>query len=135
MAEPRRIAGLAGPTLMAVTLSEALNLDIWRGVSPTLVYLNGVLLFVAGLAIVRAHNVWSRRWTVVVTLLGWAALLAGLARMFAPAAPQLGETPSTYGVIGLLFLAGAFLTFQAYRRAGSIGRAGPDRQGPTDREA
>lgn len=124
MADPRHIAGLAGPTLMAVTLSEALNLDIWSGVSPTLVYLNGVLLFVAGLAIVRTHNVWSRHWTVMVTLLGWAALLAGLARMFAPHAPQLGETPSTYGVIGLLFLVGGVLTFQAYRR-----------QEPTDREA
>ncbi|WP_421933293.1 hypothetical protein [Phenylobacterium sp.] len=115
MADPRHIAGLAGPTLMVVTASEALNLDIWSGVSPTLVYLNGVLLFVAGLAIVRTHNVWSRSWTVVVTLLGWAALLAGLARMFAPAAPQLGETPSTYGVIGMLFLVGAFLTLQAHR--------------------
>ena len=48
MADPRHIAGLAGPTLMAVTTSEALNLDIWTGVSPTLVYLNGVLLFRVG---------------------------------------------------------------------------------------
>jgi len=64
MADPRHMAGLAGPTLMAVTASEALNLDIWSGVSPALVYLNGVLLFVAGLAIVRTHNVWveAGRW-------------------------------------------------------------------------
>ncbi|MDP2011172.1 MAG: hypothetical protein Q8K11_13445 [Phenylobacterium sp.] len=63
MADPRHIAGLAGPTLMAVTTSEALNLDIWSPADPTLVYLNGVLLFVAGLAITCIHNVWRLRWT------------------------------------------------------------------------
>ncbi len=75
---------------MAITTSEALNLDIWAGVSPTLVYLNGVLLFVAGLAIVRTHNVWVRRWPVLVTLLGWVALAIGLLRMFAPWARSWG---------------------------------------------
>lgn len=135
MADPRPIAGLAGPTLMVMTVSEGLNLDIWIGVSPTLTYLNGVLLFVAGLAIVRAHNVWTPRWSLLVTLLGWGALLAGVARMFAPTAPQLGAAPSTYAVIGLLFLVGGVLSFQAYRRPGPIGRAEPGCQGPTDREA
>jgi hypothetical protein len=81
MADPRHIAGLAGPTLMAVTTSEALNLDIWSPADPALVYLNGGLLFVAGLAIIRTHNVWRLRWTLVVTVLGWAALTAGLVRI------------------------------------------------------
>lgn len=116
MADSRHVAGLAGPTLVAITTSEALNLDIWTGVSPTLVYLNGVLLFVAGLAIVRTHNVWVRRWPVLVTLLGWVALAIGLVRMFAPRAPQLAASWSTYAVIFLLFLLGAVLTLQAFRR-------------------
>ena len=115
VADSRHIAGLAGPTLMAINTSEALNLDIWAGSHPTLVYLNGVLLFVAGLAIVRTHNVWTRGWPVLVTLLGWAALGGGLLRMFAPRAPQLGESPSTYAVIFLLFLVSAVLTFQGFR--------------------
>ena len=118
MADSRHIAGPAGPTLIAITTSEALNLDIWTGVSPTLVYLNGVLLFVAGLTIVRTHNVWIRRWPVLLTLLGWAALAVGLARMFAPRAPQLAPSYSTYAVIGLLFLLGAVLTLQAFRGRG-----------------
>ncbi|MDO8801894.1 hypothetical protein [Phenylobacterium sp.] len=116
MADSRHIAGLAGPTLMVMTTSEALNLDIWAGVSPTLVYLNGLMLFVAGLAIVRTHNVWSLRWPLLVTLLGWAALAVGTLRMFAPRAPQLAASASTYAVILLLFLLGAFLTLQAFRR-------------------
>ncbi len=101
---------------MAITTSEALNLDIWAGVSPTLVYLNGVLLFVAGLAIVRTHNVWVRAWPVLVTVLGWVALAIGLLRMFAPQAPQLGPSVSTYAVVFLLFLLGAVLTLQGFRR-------------------
>ncbi len=116
MADSRHIAGLAGPTLMAITSSEALKLDIWARVSPTLVYLNGVLLFVAGLAIVRTHNVWIRRWPVLVTLLGWVALGGGLVRMFAPRAPQLAASSWTYAVILLLFLLGVVLTLQAVRR-------------------
>src|SRR5690242_14183385 len=33
------------------------------------------LLFVAGLAIVRVHNVWVGGWPVLVTVLGWVAVL------------------------------------------------------------
>jgi hypothetical protein len=116
VADSRHIAGLAGPTLVVMTTSEALNLDIWAGVSPTLVYLNGLMLFVAGLAIVRTHNVWTRSWPVLVTLLGWAALAVGTLRMFAPRAPQLAASSSTYAVIFLLFLLGVVLTLQAVRR-------------------
>jgi len=48
----RRIAAVLGPTLVAVTISEAVNLEIWNEVDPTLVYLNGLLFFVGGLVIV-----------------------------------------------------------------------------------
>jgi hypothetical protein len=45
----RQIARIVGPTLIALGISEALN-------PAPVVYLNGTLLFVAGLAIVQAHN-------------------------------------------------------------------------------
>jgi len=50
---------------------------------PPVVYLSGVLMFVGGLAIVRAHNYWVRDWTVLVTLSGWFFLALGLFRVFA----------------------------------------------------
>jgi uncharacterized membrane protein HdeD (DUF308 family) len=50
---------------------------------PPVIYLSGVLLFVAGLAVIRSHNVWARNWTVLVTLSGWCFLVFGLVRMFA----------------------------------------------------
>jgi len=45
---------------------------------PPLVYFSGELFFVAGLAIVRVHNIWVRNWTVLVTVCGWALFLLAL---------------------------------------------------------
>jgi len=45
----------------------------------------GILTVAAGLAMVLAHNVWSGgAQTVVVTLVGWAALIKGLAFLILP---------------------------------------------------
>ena len=110
MSSSRSIAAMVGPVLLAVSASEALNLRIWLGVAAPVVYLNGCLLFVAGLSIVRAHNVWTFRWPVAVTLIGWLALAAGLYRMFFPRAPQGGENLPTYALIVVLFATGCLLT-------------------------
>ena len=59
MTNSKQLAGLFGPTLMALTISEALNLHIWRVNIVPVTYLNGLILFVAGLSIVRAHNRWT----------------------------------------------------------------------------
>lgn len=114
MTDSRQMAGLIGPSLMAVTASEFLNLRIWAVDIPTLTYLNGSILFVAGLAIVRMHNLWTWRWPVFVTLAGWLAMAGGLYRMFLPAAPQLTEGLAAYGVIGGLFAMGCLLTVMSF---------------------
>jgi hypothetical protein len=88
----RRLAGLVGPALIAVSLSEAINLRIWMTPAPSIlapvVYLSGCLLFVAGLAIVRAHNRWTLGWPLIITVVGWLALAGGLLRMFLPTLAQ-----------------------------------------------
>src|SRR5580765_4571160 len=85
MPESKRIAGLVGPTIVAMIASEfpLVQPHLYDSQIPPVVYLSGVLMFVAGLAIVRAHNLWVRNWTVLVTLIGWFLLLLGLIRMFA----------------------------------------------------
>jgi uncharacterized membrane protein YhaH (DUF805 family) len=118
----KQIAGLAGPVLIALSLSEALNLGIWTSLpvqtlAPT-IYLNGTILFVAGLAIVRAHNRWTAGWPVLVTLVGWIVMLGGLFRMFVPSSGQLpNQNPlAEYAVFAVIFVVGAVLTFKAYQR-------------------
>jgi hypothetical protein len=84
MANSKSIAGLLGPSIIAITISETVNIHIWAGNTAAGVHFNGALLFIAGLAIVRAHNLWVRGWLVLVTLTGWFLMLLGLFRMFFP---------------------------------------------------
>lgn len=112
----RRIAAVLGPTLVAVTVSETINLDIWSHVDATVVYLNGLLFLVGGLVIVTNHNRWHFGGPLLVTLSGWLLLTAGMYRMFFPVAPQLDPGPFTYGFIALLGLLGAALCLIAFAK-------------------
>ena len=114
MADSRRMAGLIGPTLVVLGASEAKNYRIWQTNSAPVVYLNGLLLFVAGLSIVRAHNLWTRSWPVMVTLVGWFAILLGLFRMFAPEAQRAGQSaPATITAASAVGAIGLFLASKA----------------------
>ena len=85
-----------------------------------LIFLSGILSLLAGIAIVRVHNVWTGGWRIVVTVLGWLAIAGGLARMWfpqlaAPIAEALGGNATGLLVGGLVVLAlGAFLSYKAY---------------------
>ena len=111
----KQIAAVLGPTLIAVSVSEALNLSIWETSLPQVVYLNGMIFFMGGIAIVRFHNRWRPAWTVPITLVGWALVGSGLFRLFFPNATQASASPATYAFIGGLGLVGLFLSFKAYR--------------------
>lgn len=113
----RRIAAVLGPSLVAVTISEAVNLDIWKEVEPTLVYLNGLLFLVGGLVIVTSHNVWKTHRGILVTLAGWLLVLAGGYRMFLPTASQLGPGPVTYLFIAILGAYGLALCVIAFLKS------------------
>ena len=120
MAPSRYIAGLAGPTLVVMTVAEALNFHIWTANIAPLIFLNGTLLFFAGLAIVRSHNIWVRGWPVAVTLTGWLGIVLGLVRMLMPDFRAEAHGAATYAEIGAVLALGVFLTVKGY------GPAGPD---------
>lgn len=118
VATSRNIAGLIGPALVAITISEAWNAHIWAANLAAVVHFNGAVLFVAGLAIVRAHNHWVRGWPVIVTLTGWVLLFLGLFRMFAPERYLGGVQNTSTTILAAQALAvgviGVYLTFKAY---------------------
>jgi hypothetical protein len=116
-AQSEDIAGLVGPTLMALSASEALNYRVWEENLAPVTYLDGALLFVGGLSIVRAHNRWMRGWPLLTTLAGWSALALGLVRMFAPEARQPERNTAIDGVLAAMFASGLVLTCKAYRPA------------------
>jgi hypothetical protein len=120
----KRIAGLVGPTMMVMMASEfpMVQPHLYDTQIAPVVYLSGVLIFVAGLAIVRAHNRWTRDWTVLVTLSGWFAIALGLFRMFAADSYQRASANSPnsafMAVEGVLLIFGLVMTFKAYSPSG-----------------
>lgn len=120
------IAGLAGPLLMALAAALLVNRksvgDLVTGVlnRPEFIFFSGVLTLLAGLAIVRTHNIWSAEWTVLVTALGWACVIAGIVRIVWPervtalrdAAMQSENAITVWALVALLL--GAFLTAKGY---------------------
>ena len=67
MANSKTIAGLIGPSLIALAAALLINLGSMSALveavshDPALVLVSGVLSFVAGLAVVRVHNHWADR--------------------------------------------------------------------------
>jgi uncharacterized membrane protein HdeD (DUF308 family) len=122
MANSKQIAGLIGPTLAALLVSEfpLVQPHLYDNQIPPVVYLSGVLMFVAGLAVVRAHNIWARNWTVLVTLTGWFFLVLGLVRMFAASQYHQAARGTSSLVFmaleGILLVVALVLTYQGYRR-------------------
>lgn len=112
----KELAKLIGPTISVMSISEMVNMRIWVTNNPAITYLNGIILFVAGLSIIRVHNLWSFRWPVVVTILAWGAVAAGLFRMFFPGARQGGQNVFTYMLTAILLTAGIFISYKGYVR-------------------
>ena len=123
MPNSRRIARLVGPVIVMMVASEfpLVQPHLYDAQIPPVVYLSGVLMFVAGLAIVQAHNVWRRDWTALLTLSGWFFLLLGLFRMFAAGLYQRSSATASSIVFmileGILFVGGLIMTFKAYSRS------------------
>lgn len=119
------IAGLIGPTLIAISIAILTNraaLEAMIGQiadNYAVVFMAGLMLFVSGLAIVRVHPQWDG-WPALVTAFGWLALLGGLVRMMIPdqsAAMARAFIASPAAVTGsaLAMLAlGAFFTVKGY---------------------
>jgi len=120
VANSRQLGGLLGPAIGVILLSEfpLIQPHLYDAQIPPVIYLSGIIMFVAGLALVRAHNVWEKNWTLLITLAGWFLLLLGLVRMFAASQYQQAiqrASSITFMVLeGCLFLAALTITFKAY---------------------
>jgi hypothetical protein len=122
MEKSKSIAKIVGPTLIVVVFSEMRlwNPTLYDSQIIPLIYLNGVILFVAGLAIINNHNVWIYGWQTVVTIIGYAVLIIGLLRMLFPEIQkaEFKNDNSTMIVEVVLIIIGVFLTFKAYLSTG-----------------
>jgi hypothetical protein len=84
------LARLIGPVMALTGISLLVNEAAFRKMSteflrsPALIFFSGMILMPAGLAVVLSHNVWVLDWPLIITLLGWIAVISGALRVFAP---------------------------------------------------
>jgi hypothetical protein len=110
----RQLAGLIGPTLIALGATEALNIHMFENQIAPVVYLDGTILFVVGVALIRAHNRWAWKWQTFITVIGWVLLAGGLYRMIAPEAPQAHANAGSYAMFAAIVAIGLFLSYKGY---------------------
>jgi len=121
------LAKLMGPILVVVGLGILINRAPSQAVaeevvkSRALLYVSGVLALIAGLGIVLTHNEWDLSWQVIITIIGWLAVVRGLLRVLIP--QQIGDfitrvlarSPQVLtgsGVVALIL--GAVLAWKGY---------------------
>jgi len=129
MSTSRYIARLIGPLFLIMGLGMVVEGDTVRALSQeflsnlSLIYLAGMLALVAGLAIVNAHNLWVADWRILVTILGWLSVIAGIVRLLLPGKVQslgagLISHPHAMLIGGIVVLVlGAILAWAGYMPA------------------
>ena len=84
------LARLFGTVLALVGVAIVLRPDHFRDIlkafdaNPALMYFAGLAALSMGVAVVIGHNLWTWRWPVLVTLIGWISLAKGIAILAAP---------------------------------------------------
>lgn len=91
--------------------------------NPSMMLIVGIITLAAGLAMVLAHNIWSGgTLVVVVTLVGWMALVKSLFFLFLPPELEAGvflgqlhyqQLFYVYGTISLVL--GVYLTYGGFK--------------------
>jgi hypothetical protein len=120
------IARLVGPVLCAIGIGMLANQATYRDMAVQFlaglpfIYFSGILMVVAGLAILNVHNVWTPDWRSTVTAIGWVLTGVGAFRIIAPQfanflASGIIASAGFFTGLGIVLLAvGGFITFKGY---------------------
>ena len=90
------LARLIGPVMLVIGLAVFANPRGFRDMaeefiaSRAMMFLSGIIVMPAGLAIVLTHNLWSADWRVLITIFGWLNVVGGAIRLARP--PFLSKT-------------------------------------------
>jgi hypothetical protein len=114
------IARITAVVYLSAALGAVFSTDHYRRVvddmfnNAGLTYLTGFTAVIFGFLIVNYHNIWVKDWTVLITIMGWLALMKGVLIIAFPKFVQgysrlifegrgLSIFPYVAIVIGLLF--------------------------------
>ena len=120
------VARLMGPVLSVIGIGMLSNAVVYRQMAGQFIhgypfiYFSGILLLVAGLAILNAHHAWTPDWRSVITAIGWIITGVGTFRILAPqfvtfVAGSVIAYSGFFTGAGIVLLAlGGFITFKGY---------------------
>jgi len=122
------IARLIGPLFVVLGVGILLNQAVYADMIgqavliPVLIYLTGMLALTAGVAMLNGYHAWTADWRVVITILGWIMVIAGIVRIVLPVvtavlAIGLYSGSSAMPIVAVIVLVvGVFLSYQGYFR-------------------
>ena len=93
------IAQILGPMYVIVAVGLVANAAAYRQIfeafydSPSMAYLGGLIALIFGLVILAFHHAWPMDWTMIVTLIGWLALIKGSLLVVWPSAVRRLSRP------------------------------------------
>ena len=114
-----KLAILAGSAFFVVGLSLFINPYVSTVMSDLvnnqgLLWVTGLVTFVMGTVMLALYNTWSKSWRVLVTIIGWLAVLKGAVLMLFPQVMKLyvnflSNTTLTLSGIYAIVFGGLFL--------------------------
>lgn len=126
MASTYFLAAVIGWYLVIVSLIVLLRQRLVAGIisditgQRALLFFMGLVSLIIGLLLVLSHNVWVMSWPVIITIIGWLAVIAGILRMaFPDVSLRMGQwwqhRPVAFMIISVVYLLiGLFLLYQVY---------------------
>lgn len=85
------LAKAIGIYYIVVSIAFLINKTRLRGLiidtmnNPAFLFLSGFMALIIGILLVVSHNLWVEDWRVIITIIGWLALLKGITIIFFPA--------------------------------------------------
>ncbi len=120
------IARLIGPVLSVIGIGMLANGAVYRQMAGQFIhgypfiYFSGVLMLVAGLAILNSYHDWTADWRSLITAIGWILSGIGTFRLIAPqfvnyiAGSIIAHSGFFIGAGIVLLALGGFITFKGY---------------------
>ena len=120
------ILQMLGLVYFALGLGVLINSKLYKRVldefmdNLPVIYTNGFIIFAIGFLLVTFHNTWVWNWSIIVTIIGWIALIKGLLILILPGlyimiAEVMKDKLSHLRIKAVLILIiGAVLTYIGY---------------------